>query len=62
MIVIRECSSVVISIQHQSSLVLELEQAYETAKSDPAFGQGTWCYLVHIENRYGAARPATDES
>jgi hypothetical protein len=25
---------------------------------DPAFGQGTWCYLVHIENRYGAARPA----
>jgi hypothetical protein len=26
---------------------------------DPAFGQGTWCYLVHIENRYGASRPAT---
>ena len=26
--------------------------------TDPAFGQGTWCYLVHIENRYGATRPA----
>jgi hypothetical protein len=26
---------------------------------DPEFGQGSWCYLVHIENRYGAARPAT---
>ncbi|GAB3249735.1 matrixin family metalloprotease [Nocardioides dilutus] len=27
--------------------------------TDPAYGLGTWCYLVHIENRYGAARPAT---
>jgi hypothetical protein len=26
---------------------------------DPEFGQGTWCYLVHIENRDGATRPAT---
>ncbi len=25
--------------------------------TDPAFGQGTWCYSVHIENRYGAAQP-----
>lgn len=25
--------------------------------TDPAFGQGTWCYSVHIENRYGATRP-----
>lgn len=25
--------------------------------TDPAFGQGTWCYAVHIENRYGATQP-----
>jgi hypothetical protein len=27
--------------------------------TDPAYGQGTWCYLVHIENRYGASQPAS---
>ena len=27
--------------------------------SDPAYGNGTWCYLVQIENRYGATRPPT---
>ena len=27
--------------------------------TDPAYGQGLWCYLTQIANRYGAARPAT---
>lgn len=25
--------------------------------TDPGHGSGTWCYRVHIENRFGAARP-----
>ena len=25
--------------------------------TDPGYGQGTWCYRVQIENRYGATRP-----
>ena len=27
--------------------------------TDTTFGKGTYCYAVHIENRYGAARPTT---
>jgi hypothetical protein len=26
--------------------------------TDPTFGEGTWCYHVQIENRYGGTRPA----
>ena len=25
--------------------------------TDPAYGQGSWCYRLQIENRYGATRP-----
>ena len=31
--------------------------AREGRWTDPAYGQGNWCYRLQIENRYGATRP-----